>query len=97
MTKFDFNNKTWISTFIIIAFLFGVVCRLYWVWWAGEFSEMKFGDIVMINTNDGYAFAEGARDIIAGFHQPNDLSYVDHSMSNLQLLWQKFYHLSLKV
>ncbi|MCZ6159239.1 STT3 domain-containing protein [Campylobacter ureolyticus] len=81
MTKFDFNNKTWVSIFIIIAFLFGVVCRLYWVSWASEFSEMKFNDIVMINTNDGYAFAEGARDIIAGFHQPNDLSYVDHSMS----------------
>lgn len=81
MSEINFNKKSWTSVFIIIAFLFGVICRLYWISWAGEFDEMKFNGTVMINTNDGYAFAEGARDIIAGFHQPNDLSYVNHSMS----------------
>ncbi len=37
----------------------------------------------MIISNDGYAFAEGARDMIAGFHQPNDLSYYGSSLSTL--------------
>ncbi|MCW1552555.1 dolichyl-diphosphooligosaccharide--protein glycosyltransferase subunit STT3, partial [Campylobacter jejuni] len=38
---------------------------------------------LMIISNDGYAFAEGARDMIAGFHQPNDLSYYGSSLSTL--------------
>jgi len=37
----------------------------------------------MINTNDGYFYAEGARDIINGTHQENDRSPIDSALSNL--------------
>lgn len=37
----------------------------------------------MIISNDGYVFAEGARDKIAGFHQPNDLSFIDSPLAIL--------------
>lgn len=81
MIDIDLNKRRWVVVFIFIAFLFGVISRLYWINWASDFDEMIHNGTLMINTNDGYAFAEGARDIIAGFHQPNDLSYVNHTMS----------------
>lgn len=81
MIDIDLNKRRWIIIFIFITFMFGVISRLYWIDWASDYPEMIHDGQVMINTNDGYAFAEGARDIIAGFHQPNDLSYVNHTMS----------------
>lgn len=79
--KFKFSKQT--CLFILAAFAFSVVCRLYWVYWAGEYQHFFWNDQLMISTNDGYAFAEGARDMIAGFHQPNDLSYYGRSMPTL--------------
>lgn len=69
--------------FILIAFIFSIACRFYWIFWASEFNEYFFNNELMIISNDGYAFAEGARDMIAGFHQPNDLSYYGSSLSTL--------------
>ncbi|MFG5130574.1 undecaprenyl-diphosphooligosaccharide--protein glycotransferase [Campylobacter lari] len=79
----DNNSIKYTCILILIAFAFSVLCRLYWVAWASEFYEFFFNDQLMITTNDGYAFAEGARDMIAGFHQPNDLSYFGSSLSTL--------------
>lgn len=78
------KNDTFSLIFLLIlAFAFSIVCRLYWVAWASEFDEYFFNKQLMIVSNDGYAFAEGARDMIAGFHQPNDLSYYGSSLSSL--------------
>ena len=79
--EINLNSKSWTLLFIFLTFLFGVWARFYWIEWASEFDAMMHNGTLMINTNDGYAFAEGARDLIAGFHQPYDLSFVDHSMS----------------
>ncbi|EAK0952162.1 peptide-binding protein [Campylobacter lari] len=79
----DNNSIKYTCILILIAFAFSVLCRLYWAAWASEFYEFFFNDQLMITTNDGYAFAEGARDMIAGFHQPNDLSYFGSSLSTL--------------
>ena len=79
--KFKFSKQT--CFLVLAAFIFSVVCRLYWVYWAGEYQHFFWNDQLMISTNDGYAFAEGARDMIAGFHQPNDLSYYGRSMPTL--------------
>ena len=67
---------------IVFAFVFSVAFRMWWVHWASGFPNYFFwnGEL-MINTNDGYAFAEGARDRLAGFHQPNDLSYFSAPLS----------------
>lgn len=69
--------------FLVLAYAFSVLCRLYWVWWASDFDSFKFNDSLMIISNDGYVFAEGARDKIAGFHQPNDLSFIDSPLAIL--------------
>ena len=74
---------------LVLAYLFSVLCRFYWVFWASSFDEFFFNDELMIVSNDGYAFAEGARDMIAGFHQENDLSYYGSSLSSLTYIFYK--------
>ena len=79
--EIKFSRQTMLL--IAAAFIFSAVCRLYWVGWASEFDPFYWNGQLMISTNDGYAFAEGARDMVAGFHQPNDLSYYGRSMPTL--------------
>ncbi|TKX32061.1 undecaprenyl-diphosphooligosaccharide--protein glycotransferase [Campylobacter estrildidarum] len=85
LKKEYFKNQNLILLFFMIfsAYIFSVVCRFYWVFWASQFNEYFFNNQLMITSNDGYAFAEGARDMIAGFHQPNDLSYFNSPLSTL--------------
>ena len=66
---------------ILIAFLFSFAFRLVWVFQFQDYEQFYFNDQFMINTNDGYYFAEGARDIIAGESQENDLSPIDNAVS----------------
>ena len=71
------------AIFIILAYIFSVAIRYIWVDWASGFPEFYWNGELMINTNDGYLWAEGARDILAGFHQANDLSPVNEPISML--------------
>jgi len=71
---------------VIVAYLFSIAIRWIWVDWASQFPEFFWNDQLMINTNDGYFWAEGARDILAGFHQPNDLSPINQPISKLTAL-----------
>ena len=50
---------------------------LIWIYQFNDYESFKFNGEFMINTNDGYVFAEGARDILAGFHQLNDRSGIN--------------------
>jgi dolichyl-diphosphooligosaccharide--protein glycosyltransferase/undecaprenyl-diphosphooligosaccharide--protein glycosyltransferase len=76
------QNKK-IILYIIIAFAFSFATRLIWVNDFKDTEQFKFNNEFMINTNDGYIWAEGARDILAGSHQENDLSPVDSAASIL--------------
>ncbi len=76
------NNKKAIL-FILIAFTFSIAVRLIWVQQFSGAEQFKFNDQFMINTNDGYYFAEGARDIISGVTQDNDLSPINWATSKL--------------
>ncbi|EGK7561333.1 peptide-binding protein [Campylobacter coli] len=97
LKKEYFKNPTFILlTLIILAYAFSVLCRFYWVFWASEFNEYFFNNELMIISNDGYAFAEGARDMIADFHQPNDLSYYGSSLSTLTYWFYKITPFSLE-
>lgn len=97
--NYNFSGKNSLSHtifLIFIAFCFSVFCRLYWVVWASQFPEFFFNNELMITTNDGYAFAEGARDMIAGFHQENDLSYFGSSLSTLTYILYKIFPFSFE-
>lgn len=78
----NLNQKS-LFLYLFLAYAFSVLCRFYWVFWASSFESFYFNDALMIVSNDGYVFAEGARDMIAGFHQPNDLSFFGSPLSTI--------------
>lgn len=71
---------------MLIAFIFSVSVRYIWLDTFNDVESFKWNSEVMINTNDGYYFAEGARDILAGGHQPNDLSPVTQPLPKITAL-----------
>ncbi len=79
-------NARLVLAAIILTYAFCAFLRCYWIAWAGDIDQFIFNGQLMINTNDGYFFAEGARDILAGFHQPNDLSAVEQPLSQFTAL-----------
>jgi undecaprenyl-diphosphooligosaccharide--protein glycosyltransferase len=79
------NKKT--VLLILIAFTFSFAVRLIWVQQFSATEQFKFNGEFMINTNDGYIWAEGARDILQGIttkeQTNNDLSPVESAASIL--------------
>ena len=82
--------------YIFIAFTFSVLMRFIWIFQFADYEMFKYAGQFMINTNDGYFWAEGARDLLSGastnpntqtyfgsFHQDNDLSPVLSSPAQL--------------
>ncbi|MDD2267539.1 STT3 domain-containing protein [Sulfuricurvum sp.] len=69
--------------FIIVAYLFSLSMRYIWVADFQSVPQFHWHNELMINTNDGYFFAEGARDILQGYHEPNDLSPVNEPLALL--------------
>ena len=70
--------------YIALAFLFSVAIRMIWFYQFSDYQPFWFNGQFMINTNDGYYWAEGARDILNGFnHQEFDLSPVDSAASQV--------------
>jgi len=73
--------------YIAIAFLFSVAIRMIWYYQFADYEPFKFNSQFMINTNDGYFWAEGARDILSGVSQENDLSPINLAASQLTALF----------
>ena len=69
--------------YIVIAFAFSVGMRLIWMYHFDGYDAFKWNGQFMINTNDGYYWAEGARDILSGVHQDNDGSPVNSLIASL--------------
>ena len=76
--KFNTENA---FLLISIAYFFSLSIRMIWIYFNGDNAQFIWNNQFIINTNDGYFWAEGARDIIAGFHQDFDLSPVDKAAS----------------
>jgi len=82
--------------YIVVAYLFALGFREIYLWELSKIGvDISYHGSPMINTNDGYYFAEGARDILAGFHQPNDLSPIDYPLSKLTALLARITHIPL--
>ncbi|MDA3054206.1 MULTISPECIES: STT3 domain-containing protein [unclassified Campylobacter] len=93
----NFELSKHLLILIVLAYGVSVIFRLYWVQWASEYSHiLSWNNQIMINTNDGYAFAEGTRDYLAGFHQQNDLSYIDFPLAKLTALLAQITPFSLE-
>ena len=66
------SEKKQLFIYMFIAYLFSVVVRLIWVYQFQDTDNFIWNNQLMINTNDGYVFAETARDILNG-----TISYFD--------------------
>lgn len=83
------QNAVFISVLISMAFCFSVAVRLIWVYQFSEYDPFTFANEFMINTNDGYFWAEGARDILSGVSQKNDFSPITEAPSLLTAFFVK--------
>ena len=81
MHKVSVNCK--ILLIFLAAYLFGFAARMLWVLWAKDMPEFYFNGEFMLTTNDAYYYAEGARDMLAGFNQQNDFSPFNHPISTI--------------
>ncbi len=75
------NKKTWI--YITLAFAFSVAVRLIWIYQFHGVEDFIWNDQFMINTNDGYFWAEGARDILNWDFSEFALSPVERASAQL--------------
>ena len=96
--------------YMLIAFTFSVAVRMIWVYQFSGYAQFMHNGQFMINTNDGYYWAEGARDLLSGsstnpsaikyfdkFHQLNDLSPVSTATAELTAFFATILPFSLKV
>ena len=90
------NTTKMVILFILVAYLFSVGMRMIWIGEAQGISTFFWNNALMINTNDGYYFAEGARDILAGSHQPNDLSPITDPLAILTAFLAKILPVSFE-
>ncbi|NOQ29863.1 MAG: peptide transporter [Helicobacteraceae bacterium] len=93
------ENSVSLKYFIVlmfIAFSFAVAVRMIWVDQFSAVDSFRWNNEIMINTNDGYYYAEGARDIINGTHQENDLSPVTSPLSKLTAMIASFLPISFE-
>ena len=60
------DNIVMVVFLIVGAYLFSVGVRMYWPIHFSEALSMYYNNQLMINTNDGYFFASGAKDILDG-------------------------------
>lgn len=65
---------------ILIAWIFGVAVRMIWVFQHQDIEQYRWNDQFMINTNDGYYWAEGARDLITKPEFVDELSPVNRAL-----------------
>ena len=84
---FNLEDSRWKPSHLVLAiflsFLFSISLRYIWVEQFQNVESFKWLGQLMINTNDGYYFAEGARDIISGTHQKLDSSPIHQPLSQL--------------
>lgn len=89
-------DRKYFLLLILVAFIFSMVVRYIWVSDFSGVEQFKWNNELMINTNDGYYWAEGARDILAGHHQENDLSPILTPAAELTALLAKIIPVSFE-
>jgi len=60
------KNLGFLLLLMLIAYLFSMGVRMYWPLYFSDAQSMYYAGELMINTNDGYFFSTGARDIVNG-------------------------------
>jgi len=84
-----------LAILILISFIFSIAIRMIWVYQFDGIENFKWNNQLMINTNDGYYWAEGARDILR--EQKNYISSpVNSAISEVTALLAKVLPISFE-
>ena len=83
---------------MLLAYLFGVVVRLYWIYWASGFSRFFWKGTLLINTGDGYYWGSIVRNALSGMpgDNPRLPDVWDQAITALSYLAVRFLHLDLE-
>ena len=85
----DFVSTRNLIVLVSIAWLFGIAIRMIWVYQHHDIAEYRWNDQIMINTNDGYYWAEGARDRLEGPGKTDELSPVARAVPIISAAFAK--------
>ncbi len=80
---------------IITAFIFSISCRMIWIYQFQNTESFKWHNQLMINTNDGYFYAKGAKDILNNDHT-DKRSPTNNIVSKLTAFFTKILPFSLE-
>ncbi|QOP40873.1 STT3 domain-containing protein [Sulfurimonas marina] len=75
--------------YIVLAYIFSIAMRFIWVYQFDGYEPFHFNGQFMINTNDGYLWAEGARDIVGGTYRDVDQTPVTEAPAVLTAFFVK--------
>lgn len=89
-------NFSGITALILISYIFSVLVRMIWVYQFGDSDMFHWNGQLMINTNDGYYFAEGARDILSSDINVNTTSPVHEAISIMTAFLAKILPFSIE-
>ncbi|GHV04778.1 undecaprenyl-diphosphooligosaccharide--protein glycotransferase [Campylobacterota bacterium] len=89
----DSDTPTRKLTILLVAaaILFGIALRMIWVWQFSDAEQFHWLGELMINTNDGYYWAEGARDLLENPANPDSASPTIRSVSILTFVFAKIF------
>jgi dolichyl-diphosphooligosaccharide--protein glycosyltransferase/undecaprenyl-diphosphooligosaccharide--protein glycosyltransferase len=99
MLKLDDTNTSVKSLFIFIfiAYFFSISLRFIWVNEVSSVPQFHWNNELIINNNDGYFYAEGARDLLNGYHQQNDYSGLKQPLAKLTAFLSKILPISFEM
>ena len=75
------DNKSVLWFYMIIAYCFSMAIRMIWVYQFQDNPSFMYNGALMINTNDGYAFANAARDLLSGVMPEDGVKQAVHHYS----------------
>jgi undecaprenyl-diphosphooligosaccharide---protein glycotransferase len=94
--KDEHSSVRSLIVFIAIAYIFSVGIRFIWVDYSSSFPQFFWNNELIINNNDGYYFAEGARDILNNNNQANDLSPINDPLAKTTAFLSKIIPVSFE-
>ncbi|EDM23170.1 STT3 domain-containing protein [Caminibacter mediatlanticus] len=75
-------GKKYAFILVIVAYVFSIVVRLYYYFWAKNIPEFIWNNTLIINNVDGYYYAAGAYEILHNSHVIGDLNPI-HSFPSI--------------
>lgn len=90
------NSLRTLFIFIAIAYIFSISVRFIWIDAMGDTPQFRWNNELMINNNDGYYFAKGARDILSATDEVSTQSPIDGAPAQLTAALSKIIPVSFE-